>query len=149
AVVSQFNGFDSWLNADLIMNSHRPVPLREGVIDPTTGTFRFIEWVGPEKRKGQETLAQLAGNTPQQRTVSLTHHLLKSPKEQLLIFAPSVSATRDIALAITEVLEGFPPAKDLIEFLAVLEASENVSALTRTLSKSVAFHNGDLTLDER
>src|SRR5207253_80520 len=57
AVVSQFNGFDRWLNANLITSNHRPVPLREGVISPESGLFRYVEWIGPEKRMGEEILA--------------------------------------------------------------------------------------------
>ncbi len=148
AVVSDLNGLDQWLSAQVIFDPHRPVPLREGVIEPS-GDFRFLEWKGPEKSAGAETLFSLSGQNEEEMATGLVGELLNAKTEQVLVFAPTIAATRKLALEIAEVCLGLPPAKKLVEALSLLEGSDSITALTRALGRSIAFHNADLTLEER
>src|SRR5439155_24638444 len=59
AVIGDTNGFESWLDARLIMTDKRPVPLDEGMLN-MTGAFRYLatgkeeqipQYIRPEYRK--------------------------------------------------------------------------------------------------
>lgn len=148
AVVSDSNGFEQWLEADKIWDPHRPVPLREGVINDN-GEFRFLEWVGTEKKSGSEKLCELSSETLDDRATELAKHFLENKDEQVLVFASTVQGTRALALAIAETCSDLSPAKKIIEALSYLEASDNATALVSALGSAVAFHNADLTPEER
>ncbi len=148
AVVSDLNGLDGWLDAEVVSDPHRPVPLREGVIAPS-GHFRFLEWIGPEKRAGEEHLYPLSGDNEEAMAANLAGELLRRKGEQVLVFAATVASTKSLARAIAEVSGALPAAKKIVEALTLLEASDSVTALSHTLAHSVAFHNADLTLEER
>jgi hypothetical protein len=73
AVIGDTNGFESWLDARLIVTDKRPVPLDEGLLD-MSGTFRYIvagkeeqipQYVQPEYRKGssQDVIIPLSASS--------------------------------------------------------------------------------------
>ncbi len=148
AVVSELNGFDRWLNARVIRNDHRPVTLREGVITPD-GQFKYQEWDGESRANGTDSLPRVHGDNAETMAVSLAADLLQNPDEQVLLFANTVAQTMSLAQKLADATEYVPPAKTSIEGLASIETSECAKALTKCLGRSVAFHNGDLTLEER
>ena len=148
AVVAELNGFDGWLNAKVIEDHNRPVLLREGVIGPA-GSFKYIEWLGCDRTPGVEGLPAPIGLKEEGRAVSLTLELLKSEAEQILVFANTVAKTQEIARAISAAASWLPAAKSSLEALNSLEATASVDSLVRTLARSVAFHNADLTIEER
>jgi ATP-dependent DNA helicase len=148
AVVSDLRGFDKWLDAVVIRDEHRPVALREGVLAPN-GSFKYVEWNGPHRKPGAENLPALTGTDEEELAVALVAHLLKVPGEQVVVFAPTVAKTRTLARQIAQQVAALLPAKQPLERLAGLERTESVSALTETLTHAIAFHNGDLTLEER
>ncbi len=148
AVVSDLNQFDTWLDAHLIADDHRPVPLREGVIS-RIGQFEFIEWDGHERKNGIEKLGRLNGDDEIDLAVSLAAQLLKNDSEQIIVFSPTVAHTQTIAERIAAVTNHLPPATILLSSLSDLESSESIVSLNETLRHSVAFHNADLSLGER
>lgn len=148
AVVSDLNQFDDWLNAQLIEDDCRPVPLREGVI-ARDGRFEYIEWDGRERKKGVEQFASLSGSDETELSISLAAQLLQNDDEQIILFSPTVAKTQEIAEALSDAVEDLSPSAEAINKLEALEISETVRALRETLKHAVAFHNGDLSLDER
>jgi replicative superfamily II helicase len=148
AVVSDVNGFDEWMDAKVVSDDHRPVPLREGVIIPD-GTFRFVEWSGSERAESSETLHQITGATQPELAVSLAAELLKESDEQIILFADTVRGTKLLAENLAAKVRDLPRASKALDALVQLEDSESVVGLKRTLERAVAFHNADLTFDER
>jgi len=148
AVVANLNGFDRWLQADVIIDEHRPVALREGAISPD-GECTYVEWSGITRQPGKETFPRMQARTKDERTVELAASLLQQPKEQVLVFAHTVDDTQKLARSIAGACAHLPPAKGSLSKLAMLEDSGVLDDLRMTLSKSVAFHNGDMTLEER
>ncbi len=148
AVVSNLNGFDEWLDAKVIANDHRPVTLREGVII-SNGTFRHVEWIGSERKEGTEHLHEIQGSEQEELAVDLATKLLLDPAEQVLMFADTVRGTKILAQNIGAKVKELGAAAKALEALGQLEDSESVVALKRTLGKSTAFHNADLTFEER
>ncbi|MFT3784793.1 MAG: DEAD/DEAH box helicase [Tepidisphaeraceae bacterium] len=148
AVVSDLNQFDAWLNAVRIEDNHRPVPLREGVI-ARNGDFEYIEWNGSARRAGIEKLNSLSGMSEVELAVSLAVQLLTTDREQIILFSPTVAQTQSIAEMIANAAAELPEAARSLRRLDGLEASDTVEALRTTLNHSIAFHNADLSLDER
>lgn len=148
AVVAELNGFDGWLNAKVIEDHNRPVRLREGVIGPA-GQFKYVEWLGCDRTPGIEHLPAPSVFKDEGGAVSLSLELLKLESEQILLFANTVAKTQEIARAVCASAHWLPPAKRSLEALSALEATTSVDSLVRTLARSVAFHNADLTIDER
>lgn len=148
AVVSDLNGFDDWLGAVVIHDDHRPVTLREGVLSPD-GRFEYLEWIASERNPNSEKLVSLHGTNEEALAISLVTQLLQSESEQVLVFSHTVARTQGLARAIATSAKSLPSSVQVIRQLSDLEETETVSALTETLQRSVAFHNGDLTLDER
>ncbi len=147
AVVSELRGLDEWLGAEAVIDDHRPVPLREGAITPS-GRFEYAEWTASQRTIGGETLFQLRGNDEEELAVSLVCGILKDANEQVLIFVNTVPLTQRVAtmIAAGSSLSPAPRAKKAI---ASLEQTESVERLNTTLDHAVAFHNADLTMEER
>lgn len=148
AVVANLNGFDRWLRADVFADEHRPVALREGAISPD-GECEYVEWSGVARNPGKETFPQVPGRTKEERTVALAAKLLQQQNEQVLVFAQTVEETQKLARNIAGTCAHLPPAKGTLAKLAMLEDSGVLDDLRTTLSKAVAFHNADMTLEER
>lgn len=149
AVVADLNGFDKWLKAEVIGSDHRPVVLREGVVSHS-GDFTYVEWIGTDRTPGSETLHALKGDKAPELAVDLASKLLTaSENEQVLLFVSSRQATRLLATSLAAKCKTLPSATKAAQALTELEDSETVQALNQTLARSIAFHNSDLTIDER
>jgi replicative superfamily II helicase len=148
AVVSDLRQFDEWLNAKQITDDHRPVPLREGVIS-RGGKFEFVEWDGRKRTKGTDSFGPLEGENAVDLCVSFAAQLLARPEEQIIVFAPTVADTQTIAERIARASAHLSPARIAIASLVGLEVTEALTSLNETLRHSIAFHNADLSLEER
>lgn len=148
AVVSSMNGFDIWLNAEVISDDHRPVTLREGVMEPS-GKFDYVEWIASERSPGSELLKQSRDKDKDKRIIAFVSHLLTDKNQQVIIFVNAVRRTHELAQALAAEMQHLPPAAQSKKAISVFEETESISVLTSTLDRSIAFHNADLTLDER
>jgi replicative superfamily II helicase len=145
AVIGSTNGFESWLDARLIVNDKRPVPLDEGLID-MTGTFRYVagnkeeqipDYVMPEYRKGSS----------QDIIVPLVRKLVAAG-EKVIVFRE----TKPIVRATAEYLKhslGLGPAQETLDLMPSGDPSAASAQLRGCLEHGVAFHNADLDRGER
>lgn len=148
AVVAELNGFDRWLRAEVLANNHRPVALREGAISPD-GECTYVEWIGVARNPGGEMFPPIQGRTKEERAIALTAKFLQQTDEQVLVFVQSVAETQKLAKGIAAACAHLPPAMEALSKLATMEDSEVLDDLRGILAKSIAFHNGDMTLEER
>jgi helicase len=136
------------LGLKLVRDDHRPVPLREGVITPN-GLYQFVEWSGAKREPGTEQLPILPQTDLASMAVTLATELLLIEDAQVLAFVSSVDRTSSVAMQIAAANDRIPPARKTKLGIDQLEATESVEALQQSLDHSFAFHNADLTLDER
>ncbi len=149
-----------WLDCDLIVDHRRPRELREGVLDLSTGVFRFREvnsaiegeevFAPPEtleRRMTQisERLAEIQGPADLQSVVLIAAaELFAERGEQVLIFAPTRAASRHWAKALADADLGFPPARLALPKLRETELGRSAGWVRHCLEKGVAYHNADL-----
>ncbi len=138
AVLNDLNGFDSWLEVDVIRRKDRPVELRQGVIRPD-GIFEYAEWNSGST--GQELFTSSSLN-------EIVGQLLKQD-EQVVIVRNSVARAGETAFALAETFTSLPAASKTIELLASEADTETKDSLLATLRHSIAFHHADCELGER
>jgi helicase len=131
-----------WLNAEAVVSNERPIPLVEMVADVSGRALRFDGEGLVEARRFP------AGADRDSLTVEIAS-TLAGEGQQILVFRSTVAPTRTTAEAIARRLPATGVGHGAATILAGLEESENVSALSRTLASRVAFHNADLTFEER
>lgn len=145
AVLERLNDFDKWLNCQVVTSEKRPVELRDGIY-LASGNFRYREW--NSKIKGSENFPP---STISDLELILDHLLgfLVENGEQVLVFRNTVASTVDTASRISVKLPSLGPATNTLRELSELEDTVGKADLQDTLRKSVAFHNSDLTVEER
>ena len=150
AVIGNVNGFERWLNCNLLVTTERPVPLLEGVID-RTGTWKFL----PRDREA-ETAQLLDRSMIRQRKqepssqdviVPLVRHLV-GLGEKVIIFRNRKGPSSGCANYLADEL-GLPPATEVIASLPSGDQSAMSANLRKALGGGVAFHIGDLNREER
>ncbi|MFX0097723.1 MAG: DEAD/DEAH box helicase [Candidatus Hodarchaeota archaeon] len=143
AVLDKLSGFDRWLNAQVLMDKHRPVELREGVYTPD-GQVKYREF--NSKKRGIEKLDPWSEAS--QGLLNLVQSFIDRD-EQVLIFCSTRPSTRDTAHMLAETLSRTSPAIDTIRRGNDLTDSATREEIQNLLQHSVAYHNSDLALDER
>lgn len=150
AVIGDVNRFDEWLGCDTLFTQERPVPLTEGVLD-RSGTFQYLDADG---REGEEQLlpprevVQRKGKPEWQDVVVPLVRKLVEEGEKVLIFRNTRGATVGCAVYLANEL-GLSPADDVVAELPEHDPSRSSGKLRRVLSGGAAFHNADLTREER
>lgn len=148
AVVSATNGLESWLSAKIIREEQRPVPLREGIVN-SNGLWKYVEWDGLKKKTGEENIGKIHDTDVVNMAVSLAQKLLSDKNQQVLVFANTVANTAKIALELSQKIKNPQPSKRALELLAEIEGNTSLDSLQRTLVKGIAFHNADMSREER
>ncbi len=161
AVLEDHDRLASWLGASPLVWHERPVELREGVLDLSTGIFRYREWNSRREQSETLTAPLPAGSFLEWRSsrhanavppevveglVRLAHELVVKRGEQLLVFVPTKALSREIAAHIARALP--PSDSSLIEedcFHHLAESSAQNEMLANVLSHGVGFHNADLS----
>jgi len=150
AVIGDANNFNQWLQSELLFHTERPVPLIEGVID-RSGTYQFVDETGKE---GLEQLlkpyeVQVRRDKPsaQDLIVPLVKKLA-SNNEKVIIFRNARGPAQGCANYLAADL-GLPPASDALNALPEGDQSTASAALRQCLQGGTAFHNSNLTRDER
>lgn len=150
AVIGDINSFDEWLGCETLVTRERPVPLVEGVLD-RGGTFQYLAPDG-EAREAQLVptyeIAQRGKKPSSQDVIVPLARKLVGEGEKVLIFRNTRGTTVGCAIYLANEL-GLPPAADVAAELPEHDPSRSSEKLRRALSGGTAFHNSDLTREER
>lgn len=143
-----------WLGAELLNFHKRPVELREGVFNLEDGIFYYRCF-----NSGEEGEEPLALPFKMHEAVDsymfykeglqyLTRNLAEDKGEQVLIFVPTKTISRQWALELAQ-QSSLPAAEGVLAELPLYEESYSRDALVSTLKRGIAFHNADLSWDLR
>lgn len=145
AVLGKVNGLDSWLEANLLQTTDRPVPLDEGVLT-MDGRYRYRDATGAEQT---ELLipAQYFDARAQTLLIPLVAKLV-SEGQQVIIIRGERGAARGAARYLAQSL-GLPSAHDAVNDLPTGDPTAAARDLRAALGGGVAFHTSDLSRDDR
>lgn len=153
AVIGDTNHFEEWLGCEALITTKRPVPLIEGVLD-RSGLFQYLDPDTKETKLDQllpADLVRMRTGKPssQDLIVPLTQQLFQNnPSEKLIVFrnvrGKAEGAANYLALDL-----GLPPATSALESLPNHDLSKNAQRLRTCLEGGTAFHNSNLTREER
>lgn len=150
AVIGNVNDFDRWLQCGKLVWTKRPVPLTEGVLD-RSGILQQLDSNGNESEI--EMLPRHAirqrGKAPsaQDVIVPLAQSLVAA-NEKLLIFRNRRGPAEGCAGYLAREL-GLPQATAALDALPTHDLSTSAARLRECLRGGTAFHNSNLTRDER
>jgi replicative superfamily II helicase len=145
ATLGDLGGLDSWLDANVIARTERPVPLLEGILGPD-GIYRYVN---PNGEEASEQL--IASNGWIQSDLDLIIPLVRKlvgEGQQVIIFRSTRKVARSCARNLAQIL-GLPQAKAALENLARADPSAVLADLRQCLGGGVAFHISDLARDEK
>lgn len=143
AVLRDAKALSCWLDAGLLMEKSRPVELLQGIL--LEGRFVYRKYNSQEE--GEENLVDLTSDQPQEVLFSNLEKLIQNG-EQVLVFLKSKYECEICAQIFAERVK-LPPANYAMEELNELEPTTLREKLILCLNSGVAFHNADLSLDER
>ncbi len=150
AVIGAVNGFDKWLGAGFLLTRERPVPLIEGVID-RSGLFQSRDTDGSTKTEQFLPRAAIVQRkedpSAQDIIVPLVRHLMQEG-ETVIVFrnqrGPAAGCANYLAADL-----GLPAATKALAALSAHDQSTTSVQLRSCLQRGVAFHNSNLTREER
>ncbi|MCP4645649.1 MAG: DEAD/DEAH box helicase, partial [bacterium] len=143
AVIGHADRLAEWMHARLLTYERRPVELRFGVLHE--GTFRYRTY--NDYSEAEEELVPCYSESPWE---ILTENLceLAGRGESCLVFVKARYESRRGAELLADRVD-LPPAEDALDALRQLEPTHSRDTLLQTLAHGVAFHNADLSRDER
>lgn len=143
AVIGHADRLAKWMRAQLVYYERRPVELRYGVIHD--GAFRYRTY--NDFGHGEERLVDCDSDSPWE---VLTQNLCAFVErgESCLVFVKAKHESRRGASLLAGRVS-LPAATNAIEALQSLEPTRSRDALLRTLENGIAFHNADLSPEER
>jgi helicase len=153
ATIGSLNHFDEWLDLKSLVTGVRPVPLEMGVLD-RSGIYEYLDPAGNRQSKqlipAHRILQRGRRPSSQDVLVPLVQQLFSedSGREKLLIFRNRRGAAEGCAAYLSKEL-GLSSATEVLEELPVHDLSTISEKLRQTLGGGVAFHNSNLTRDER
>jgi helicase len=151
AVIGHINHFDEWLGCRILVTAVRPVPLIEGVLD-RSGQYQFVD------ADGNEQLTQLVPfraiqvrrdkPSAQDVIVPLVQQLVRGTTEKIIVFrnrrGPAEGCAGYLAADV-----GLPAATEALAQLPERDQSSTSADLRRCLNGGTAFHNTNLTREEK
>jgi ATP-dependent DNA helicase len=143
AVLGRAQGLADWLGARLLVDARRPVDLRKGVL--CRGEFRYQEHNSGQQ--GTEAFADFRSEKREELFLAAVEELARRG-EQVLAFVPDRATTVLFARVLSQRLVPAPAAA-AIEELRQQEETLAREALLEVLGSAVAFHNSDLSPEER
>lgn len=143
AVLGEVEGLASWLKCKLLLEHKRPVELLQGIL--YKGKFVYRKHNSQEE--GEEEFIDIESENIDEVLFPNIQKLLKLG-EQVLIFLKSKNETVNLALSFAEKFDG-EASSSALEKLADLEETGLREKLELCLQKGVAFHNADLSYEER
>ena len=146
AVIGETHGLERWLGGRLLRRNERPVPLQEGVLEPH-GAFRSVDADGTERSDPCVT-PEYRGRSPRQNLIVPLVRSLVAEGQQVIVFREKRGETEGTANYLSEDLR-LPAAQDALDALPEGDPSAASRALRAAIARGVAFHNSDLSRDER
>lgn len=143
AVLGRAQALADWLDARLLIDTERPVELRKGVL--CHGDFRYREH--NSGAEGTEPFRDCGSEQRHDLILSAVEDLV-ARGEQVLAFLPDRASTVSFARLLADRAR-LPALEAAIDELRENEETHAREALLEVLSSSVAFHNSDLSLEER
>jgi helicase len=146
ACLENQEAFLNWLPSRVLTSYRRPVELRKGIV--RGGVFKYI--THNEKKFGEEVFfpPQAVRDNCEEDYVRETVRYFVEHHEPTLLFFPTKAETKKWAEWLAERLE-CPPARQAIEELNQLEETLSRDILLSLLEKGIAYHNADLSWEER
>ncbi len=143
AVIGGAERLAEWMRAKLVFYERRPVELRYGVLHE--GRFRYRTY--NERSEGEESLVDMRSESAWE---ILTENLraFVDRGESCLVFVKAKHESRRGAELLARRVD-LGPARDATAALRGLEATRSRNALLETMNTGVAFHNADLSPEER
>jgi helicase len=143
AVLNDVDELSSWLGCKLLLEKSRPVELWQGIL--LDGIFFYKKH--NSKEEGSEELVRLDSEEAHPILFANVEKLVEDG-EQVLVFLKSKFDSENCAsLFLDKVI--LPHCLNAIDALSDLENTTLKQKLIECLQKGVAFHNADLTFDER
>ncbi len=150
AVIGGVNDFDAWLGCQKLVTTERPVPLVEGVLD-RSGVFQFRDSKGNIKTEQllPPYAIQMRRDKPsaQDVIVPLVRKLVEQD-EKVIVFRNQRGAAQGCAKYLSDDLR-LPAAQEAIAELLGLDLSSTSSTLRLCLAGGTAFHNTNLSREEK
>lgn len=143
AVIGGADHLAEWMGADLLKSDQRPVELRYGVL--YEGRFRYRTYNRPGE--GVEALVDACSESAEEALL-LNVDAFASRGESSIVFVRAKHDSRRGADRIAALVD-LPPAREAIAALETLEPTRSRNALITVLEHGVAFHNSDLSTEER
>jgi helicase len=143
AVLNDVDELSSWLGCKLLLEKSRPVELLQGIL--LDGIFFYKKH--NSKEEGSEELVRLDSEEAHPILFVNVEKLVKEG-EQVLVFLKSKFDSENCASLFSEKVT-LPPCLNAIDALSDLENTTLKQKLIECFQKGVAFHNADLTFDER
>ncbi len=137
------SNLSTWLGCKLLVEKTRPVELHQGVL--YQGLFRFKKFNSGEE--GFEDFLDLNFGQPLEILFANLEKLATSG-EQVLVFLKSKAEVEAASLILSN-RASWPKAESAIAELKELEPTTLRDKLIISLEQGVAFHNADLTYQER
>ena len=139
-------GFLNWISADSLLSYKRPVELRKGLV--REGTFKYITHnnycCGEETFFAPDEVRDNCYEDYLRKTVSY----FVEKDEPTLLFFPTRKDTRKWAGWLAGQIDA-PRADEAIAELSRLEETRSRNELLYLLEKGIAYHNADLSWEER
>jgi len=143
AVLGKAQILADWLDAKLLVDTRRPVELRKGVA--CKGEFLYREH--NSGKQGTEPFTHIDGNIPQELVLGAAEDIVRRG-EQVLVFVADRASTVTCARVFADRVN-LAAAPDALEEVKDQEETHAREALRFTLGSAVAFHNADLSPEER
>jgi len=143
AVLGRSQALADWLGARLLVEARRPVELRKGVL--CRGTFRYVEH--NSGKEGTEAFPDPGQGRREELLLGAVEELARRG-EQVMAFLPDRASTVQFARVVAQRVSGAAAAQ-AIEELRPFEETLARQALLEVLGSGVAFHNSDLSPEER
>ncbi len=139
-------GLLNWISADSLLSCKRPVELRKGLV--REGTFKYI--THNHYYRGEETFFnpdEVQDNCYQDYLKKTVSYFIKND-EPTLFFLPTRRDSRRWAGWLAGEIDA-PRADEAICELSRLEETRSRNELLYLLEKGIAYHNADLSWEER
>ena len=143
AVIGQAEKLAEWLQAALIAYDRRPVELRYGVL--YEGVFRYRTY--NDCGEGEEKLLHAGSESPWDTLMENVHAFVEQGEACLVFVKAKHESRRGAELLAAHIRHA--PARRAIDALRRLEPTRSRDALLETLNNGVAFHNANLSPEER
>jgi len=143
AVLGRAQTLADWLGARLLVETRRPVELRKGVL--CRGAFRYIEH--NSGKEGVEDFPDVRHERREELLLAAVEELIRRG-DPVLAFVPDRGSTVQFARVLAQRVTA-AVATQAIEELRQFEETHAREALLEVLGSGIAFHNSDLSPEER